>query len=136
MDGRAFLGVARDLATRPSEAHWRAAAGRAYYALLLEGLASLRRWGFLPPPRENVHTFVRLRFTYATDVDLRTIGVVIDDLVRLRNLADYQLAAHVRFASSIAAIRAITDARDAIDLLDQIEADPRRRAAALASIRP
>ena len=136
MDGRWFLDVARELANGPTEAHWRAAAGRAYYALLLEGLASLNRWGFPPTPRENIHSFVRLRFTYTSDSDLRGIGVVLDDLVRLRNQADYQLAAHPRFASPRRALQAITDARDAVDLLDRIDADPPRRAAAIASIRP
>jgi hypothetical protein len=42
MDGRSFLDVATDLAAGPTEAHWRAAAGRAYYALFHEGLAALR----------------------------------------------------------------------------------------------
>ena len=37
MDGRAFLNVARRLAQEPTEADWRTAAGRAYYALMLEG---------------------------------------------------------------------------------------------------
>jgi hypothetical protein len=62
MDGRAFLTVARRLAHEHTEADWRSAAGRAYYALLLEGKAAFQRWGFTPPPRDQIHRFVRLCF--------------------------------------------------------------------------
>jgi len=41
MDGRAFLGVARDLAPMATEAHWRAAGVCAYYALMLEARDAL-----------------------------------------------------------------------------------------------
>jgi hypothetical protein len=71
MDGRAFLDAARDLAAGPSESHWRTAIGRAYYALLHEGLAALRRWGFSPPPRADMHFFVRVRFSTPADVSLK-----------------------------------------------------------------
>src|SRR6516162_4102152 len=64
MKGRAFLTVAEELVRGSSEAHWRAAAGRAYYGLLLEGLATLDDWGILNSTRQSVHAFVRLRLTY------------------------------------------------------------------------
>jgi hypothetical protein len=136
MDGRSFLEVARDLAAGPTEAHWRSAAGRAYYALFHEGLAALRRWGFTVPPRENLHTFVRLRFTYTTDPDLKAIGWSLDDLVKLRNQADYQLATPGAFSSAVRAVQSIFDADNAIARLDRIEGDPTRRAAAITTIRP
>lgn len=44
MNGRAFLEVARGLAQDATEAHWRSALGRAYYALLLEARDLLLRW--------------------------------------------------------------------------------------------
>jgi hypothetical protein len=135
MDGRAFLQSARDLLTRPSEANWRTAAGRAYYALLHEGRVALDRWGFPLPPRDNIHSFVRLRFTFPAHQDLRHVGDALDELTRLRNQADYHLAGPGRFASGVRATQAVVRAQAAIDLLDQIDADPARRAAAIAAIR-
>jgi hypothetical protein len=136
MDGRAFLDVAQRLAKESTEADWRTAAGRAYYALLEEGRLMLKRWGFTPGPREPLHSFVRLRFVYATDQDLKDIGWKLDDLVRLRNKADYQLEKPGPFASDAAAQGAVSMARDAIALLDGIDGDPTHRAAAIAGIRP
>jgi hypothetical protein len=83
-----------------------------------------------------VHAFVRLRFTYATDPDVKAIGYILDSLVQTRNEADYRLAIPGAFASPCAAELAIDDARAAIALLDLIEGDPHRLATAIASIRP
>lgn len=136
MRGRAFLDLARELAAGTTEAHWRTAVGRAYYALMLEGLETLQHWGFTVPPQHNVHSFVRLRFTFAADADLKAIGRTLDQLVRWRNQADYHLAPSALFASAATAGQAVPLARRAVDLLDRIDGDPARRTAAIASIRP
>src|SRR5438552_14087952 len=78
MDGRAFLDIARELNRGGTEAHWRAAAGRAYYALFLEGRTTLERWGFVPGRRDPIHSFVRLRFDYAPDPDLKEVGKALN----------------------------------------------------------
>ena len=75
MDGRSLLDIGRELAAGSTEAHWRSSVGRAYYALLHEVLGALGRWGFALPPRDKVHTFARLKFIYATDPDLKRIGL-------------------------------------------------------------
>jgi hypothetical protein len=134
MDGRAFLESARALLALPSEANRRTAAGRAYYALLEEGRVALDRWGFPLPPRENIHSWVRLRFTYAASPDLTQVGKTLDELSQLRNRADYHLTSAGRFSSDGPATQAVRDAQAAIDLLDAIEADPARRAAAIAAL--
>jgi hypothetical protein len=134
MDGRAYLDVARDLAAGSTEAHWRTAAGRVYYAVLHEGLTALLRWGFTIPPRENLHAFVRLGFVFAIDPDLKTVGRALEYLSKLRNQADYQLANLGPFATGTRVAQALADA--AIARLDQIDGDPTRRAAAIATIRP
>jgi uncharacterized protein (UPF0332 family) len=136
MDGRAFLDVARDLAAGPTEAHWRSAVSRAYYALFHEALSALLRWGFTVPSHQNVHASVRLRFTCSTDPDVKKIGDALDDLVKLRNRADYQLVPLSPFTTTTRAVQALADARDAIALLDRIDGAARRRAAAIAAIRP
>jgi uncharacterized protein (UPF0332 family) len=135
MDGRAFLQVARELALGATEAHWRSAAGRAYYALLLEVLAALERWGFTRPPRHQVHAFARLRFTYSSDSDLRRVGFALDELTQRRNEADYQIASYGSFADATEAMRVIREAEVNLARLDQVEADVLRRTAAIAGIR-
>jgi hypothetical protein len=135
MDGRAFLQSARRLLAAPSEANWRTATGRAYYALLHEGRVMLDRWGFPLPPRDSIHTFVRLRFTVAPHPDLAPAGRAIDDLSVWRNHADYRLSSPGMFATGARATEAVNRAQAAIDQLDAIEADPARRTAVLAAIR-
>ena len=113
MNGRAFLGPARDLIAHATEAHWRSAAGRAYYAAFQEARAALERWGVVVPARENIHA-----------------------AVRLRNEADYQLASPGRFRFAKDASDAIVKATALINLFDAIESDPTRRAEVVAAIRP
>jgi hypothetical protein len=134
MPGRGFLDVARDVATGPTEYHRRAAVVHAYYALLLECRDALFRWGFALPSQNALHSWVRLRFVYAADEDLKAIGDGLERLVRLRNRASYDLQS-VAFKPGVpqAAFQA---AETALALLDGIESDPVRRAAAVASIRP
>jgi uncharacterized protein (UPF0332 family) len=136
MDGREFLDVAERLAQGNTEADWRTATGRAYYGLMQEMNAALLRWGFGPARRDRVHTFVRLHFIYASDGELKAIGIILEQLVSLRNLADYQLTMRGSFATPDAAKQAVLDARNALTRLDAIDRDPVRRAAAVAGIRP
>jgi hypothetical protein len=136
MEGRAFLDLARELAAGVSESHWRGAAGRAYYGLMLECRDALLRWGFVMPPRDKVHAVVRLRMVYSSDKDVKRIGFTLDHLGQLRNRADYDLNALKYFGSPIHARQATQDAADALTSLDTMDADPARRAAAIASIRP
>lgn len=136
MKGRDFLDVARVLAGGSGEAYWRAAIIHAYYALVLECRDTQGRWGFPIPPRQSVHAVVRLRFVYASDTDLKDIAKQLDWLVRLRNRASYDLSPAPVFASAAEAKKAVQQATDALALLDGIEADPARLAAARASIRP
>ena len=76
-----------------------------------------------------------LRFQYAASEDSRDIAWRLDDLVKLRNDADYKLATPGAFRDPVAADVASLNAAALIDLLDAIEADPARRAAVVASIR-
>ena len=136
MNGRTLLDVGRELAAGPTEAHWRSSVGRAYYALLHEVLGSLGRWGFALPPRDKVHTFARLKFVYASDPDLKRIGLTLEALAQLRNAADYQLGTSGPFVSPRIAVSALADAQSAVALLDALEADPARRAAAARTVPP
>jgi hypothetical protein len=136
MQGRAFLDVARDALAGTTEAHWRGAVVHAYYALMLECRDTLKRWGFSVPPRQNMHSWVRLRFLYATDLDVKGIGRALEELVLLRNKASYDLSAVPEFASPADARKAIVRAANALVMMDSIDGDPARRAAAVASLPP
>jgi hypothetical protein len=136
MQGRAFLDVARDVLLQAKEPHWRATVIHAYYALMLECRDALARWGIPIVPRQNVHSAVRLRFLYASDPDLKEIGSKLDDWGRHRNDASYNLTFQRQFATDALAQRAIKEVATALALLDAIETDSARRAAAIASFPP
>jgi hypothetical protein len=134
MGGKDFLAVARELARGRTEAHWRSAAGRAYYAALHKGREALDAWGFPLPPRESIHAFVRPRLVIPSDTDLRTAGKWLELLADLRNDADYRLQSSKCRANGKAQ-QAVQDADAFCTLLDAITADPARQAAAVAAIR-
>jgi len=73
---------------------------------------------------------------YATDPDLKRIGLTLEALGRLRNAADYQLGTSAPFVSPRIAVSALSDAESAIALLGAIEADPARCAGAARTIPP
>lgn len=128
--------MAREVAAGTTEAHWRASVIHAYYALFLECRDALTRWGIAIAPRQNVHSAVRLCFIYAANRDLKSIGWKLDNWCLERNRANYNLKALHRFTTDTLAHDAIREATDALTLLDAIESDPVRRAAAIASFPP
>jgi len=137
MQGREFLDLAQELLTSgTSPRHWRAVVIHAYYALLLECRDAMTRWGLPPLSRQQVHAQVRLRLVYASDADLKRIGLALEVLNKHRNAASYDLTSLSQFGSAKVAQGDVQLAGDAITLLDSIEGDATRRAAAIASIRP
>ncbi|MCI0638221.1 MAG: hypothetical protein L0Y72_10285 [Gemmataceae bacterium] len=136
MAGRRFLDVAHALIVGQSEYFWRAAVVNAYYALFLECRDALLAWGHKPTPGQNVHAWARLKFAYSSSSDLKAIGDALDELVRMRNKASYDLAATVMFSAPATAQNAIRRSVQALAILDQILADPVRQKAAIASLPP
>jgi hypothetical protein len=78
MQGREFLGVAQEAARGVTEAHWRAAAGRAYYALLLELRDAMTAWGISRPAPSQVHQLVRRRLFTSSDSDAKRIAIALE----------------------------------------------------------
>jgi hypothetical protein len=136
MRGRAFLRAARQVLAGADEPCWRSAAVDAYYALFLECRDGLAGWGATVPPRHQVHHWVRSKLQYAGDADLKKLGNALERLSSLRNRASYDLGPLPAFSSPATLMQAIRQAETALALLDAIQADPVRRAAAVASLPP
>ena len=136
MPGRNFLDVGHAALSGHSEYFWRAAVVHAYYALFLECRDALFAWGQSLAKSQNVHAWTRLRLAYSSSVDLKKIADALDQLVRLRNKASYELTPTPLFSSPTAAQDSLQSAEHALTLLDQIQADPVERQAAMASLPP
>jgi hypothetical protein len=137
MQGREFLELAQELlASGNQPRHWRAVIIHAYYGLLLECRDTMTRWGLPALSRQQVHAQVRLRLVYATNTDLKRIGYQLEALNKHRNLANYDLQPLALFTSSRVAQDDVQIATTALALLDSIDTDPTRQAAAIAAIRP
>ena len=104
--------------------------------MLHEVLSTLQCWSFSLPPRDKVHTFARLKLVYATDPDPKRIGLMLEALGRPRNTADDQLSLSGPFVSPGIAVSALADAEAAVLLLDALEDDSARHAAAVGSTPP
>jgi len=128
--------LARELLAGSRPYHWRGAIIHAYYAVLLECRDTMAQWGFPAPPRHQVHATIRLRLVYASDRDVKNIGLTLERLGVHRNRASYDLRALPLFATDQDARDDVQQAVDILVLLDGIDADPARRAVAIASIRP
>ncbi|MFO0811040.1 MAG: hypothetical protein U0746_20615 [Gemmataceae bacterium] len=134
MRGRDLLPVAGRAARQQTEADWRTAANRAYYALMLEVRDGFAQLGLTPPPLTAVHLTTRKRLFATGDPGVNQIGLWFDDLQRLRRAADYDTGSLPAFATNAAALSAEQRSLDAIRLLDAVIADAARRAAVIAEI--
>ena len=135
MQGRAFLDLARDLLRGRTEADWRGAVIHAYYAVFLEGRDALVRWTRPLSPRD-AHRQVRLTFAYASDGDVQKIGDALDFLSPARAHASYYMNPRNVFLNDGRARGLVQRATDALAVLDAVDADPARRAAAIAALPP
>jgi hypothetical protein len=135
MRGREFLAVAHELAQESAEAHWRAATGRAYYALLIELRDAMTSWGLSRPAASQVHQLIYRRLFVPTDPDMKQIGIWFDRLRTARVRADYETWPLAEFATDAGAKSAVQWADDALRLYDAIAADIARRDAIAAQIK-
>ena len=110
---------------------------RSYYALMLEARELLGRWGLSRPPRDKVHNFVQLKLLYSADPGLRQVGLTLERPGKLRIDADYRSSdPDRRFTRRGTIERAVEAAGRAIAVLDEVEGDQTRRAAAIESVQP
>src|SRR5438067_13324693 len=116
MQGREFLAVAKEVARGMTEAHWRTAAGRAYYALLLEVRDAMTAWGISRPSPSQIHQLVRRRLFASTDPDAKRIAIALEEWRDSRNRADYETRVPHEFISAAGGHRRVQWATDALQL--------------------
>lgn len=113
-----FLSLARRLAGDATEADWRSAVSRAYYAAFHDARQLLADLNFTIPRADRAHQYLVFRLSNSGEPAVESAGRDLETLRRLRNRADYddspavtrpQAAAAVRLAEVI--IQALAAAR-------------------------
>jgi uncharacterized protein (UPF0332 family) len=120
MDFRAFLPLGEALAAGASEAEWRTAISRAYYAAFHVACDWLRTLGFEVPTADRAHGYVILRLSNSGDDEVNGAGAILSELRRQRNRADYEKQ---RKISSAGADDSVEAAYEMIDALDEAMQD-------------
>lgn len=124
MNGRDFLVLARTLAASGTEAAWRSAVSRAYYAAFHVAREMLGDLGFTVPPDEKAHAYLWLRLSNCGDAPTQKAGGDLSKLRRDRGVADYKL--QQGFIQPLA-LRAIRLADSIIQALDAAATGPNRQ---------
>ena len=91
MSPHEFLILARELQAAPSEAHWRTAVSRAYYAAFHTARQLLRTWGFQIGTADQAHAGITRRLAASKRADLEKASRELSELRSKRNVADYDL---------------------------------------------
>jgi uncharacterized protein (UPF0332 family) len=102
MNERDFLAVAKLLAGESTEAAWRSAVSRAYYAAFHVARSLLEELGFTVPRADKAHDFLYVRLNNCGDPQVGPAGRQLKQLRDDRNQCDYNLRRLIpqHFASS------------------------------------
>ncbi len=110
MTGRDFLAVASQLAAGSTEAEWRSAISRAYYAAFHAARELLEDLRFTVPHADRAHGYLSRRLANCGQGRTQQSGAGLNALRGVRNQADYDLhrpvtsrlaILHVRIAEQI-----------------------------------
>lgn len=123
MNFRDYLALARTLASGATEAEWRSASSRAYYAAFHVARRLLLNLGFRVPQADRAHGHLWLRLSNAGHADTMTAGSRLGLLRRQRNWADYD---DRRTITQTEAIQNVQEAKEIIQALDAAAIDPVR----------
>lgn len=96
MDPREFLTLAQRLSLETTEAAWRSAISRAYYAAFHVARQLLEDLGFAVPYADRAHAYLWLRLSNCSNPLVQNAGGRLNDLRRDRNRADYDLVRPLR----------------------------------------
>jgi len=123
MNARDFLRLAQDLLSQPTEAAWRSAVSRAYYAAFHVAREPFDVLGFVVPKAERAHAYLWLRLSNCADADVQLAGRELNDLRGDRNQADYDFKRPLPQAVAAGQVRA---AEKVIEALDTSSLEPKR----------
>jgi len=125
MDARDFLALAQQLALATTEAAWRSAVSRAYYAAFHIARELMEDLGFTVPHADRAHSHLWLRLSNCGDAHTERAARRLNDLRRERNGADYDLK---RAMPKAAAQSQLPFAAQIIQVFDAARMEPTRTA--------
>lgn len=114
MNGRDFLTLARQLAAGSTEASWRSAISRAYYAAFHVARNLLEDLGFAVPNGDQAHAYIYRRLQNCANAQVASAGMALDRLRSERNRADYDL--HWRITQTSASSQIVAAERIILSL--------------------
>jgi uncharacterized protein (UPF0332 family) len=106
MNSHDFLTVAQSLLSDRSEAAWRSAVSRAYYAAFHRAREVLENLGFAVSRGERAHAYLWLRLSNCGNPRIQTTGAALRSLRQDRNRADYELQSPLTQANAERSVRA------------------------------
>src|SRR5438876_12306521 len=91
MNVRDFLTLAQSLLAESTEAAWRSAVSRGYYAAFHVARQLLKDLGFVVPKAERAHAYLWRRLSNCGEARVQNAGRELNDLRGDRNQADYEM---------------------------------------------
>jgi uncharacterized protein (UPF0332 family) len=123
MNFRDYLPLARSLVTGSTEAEWRTAISRAYYAAFHVARDLLIALGFQVPRADRAHGYLWIRLANSGEAAVQMAGNRLNALRGQRNRADYDQRSSIPVATATNDVQA---AEDIIRALDAAAVDPIR----------
>jgi uncharacterized protein (UPF0332 family) len=123
MKGRDFLTLANTLAAGKTEAEWRSAVSRAYYAAFHVARELFESLGFQVPRSDRAHNYIAIRLQNCGVANVQSAGRNFDQLRGDRNFADYDVQKPYWRKSSAAQVQS---AVLVIQILDGARSEPTR----------
>ena len=121
--GKDFLTLAEIWINGITEAEWRCAVSRAYYAAFHQARHLLQDLSFTVPIGDQAHAYLWLRLSNSGNLPVQLAGSDLNTLRRERNRSDYDIHRDLNQADALLQVRA---AARIIQILDGASNDPIR----------
>jgi uncharacterized protein (UPF0332 family) len=118
-----FLKLAEVWIHGGSEAEWRSAVSRAYYAAFHKARRLFAELGFQPPKGDQAHAYLWLRLLNCGDPQVQAAGSDLNSLRRDRNRADYAVDQNLSQSDGLTQVQS---ARQIIQVLTTAATEPTR----------